>query len=650
MTNIKFIIFFSTFLITAIASAQNNDVHKTDSSGFYKLTDVVISASKTSSSTLELANSITVIDSAQIINSNQTNVFDLLKSEYGLSVTQPGGQGALSTINIRGSNPEHVLVLIDGIEMNMTSDAANVYDFANLPVEQVNRIEILRGPQSTLYGSDALAGVVNIITNKGTGNSTLLLSAEGGSYKSFKGSAGVSGSFNDLNFVLSYARIQSDGFSASGEKYGNTESDGYAGNNFSSRIGYDFNKQSGMNFYFRYTKAKTDLDQFGGKFGDDPSYIYNLEEFTTRAEGYFNLFDGLWDQKLGVSYHKNLREYNFDSTLYNPASSDSKYDGKKYKLDWQNNFNLFRSNILSAGIDFETEEAESEYYYNSSFGPYESLIPKHQVSTTGFYLLDQLNIDNRIFTSVGIRYDHHEKFGGAVTYRISPAYIFWQTGTKLKFNIGNAFKAPSIFYLYDPVFGNENLNPEENFGWDAGIEQYLWSDGISIGINYFANNFTDLFGTDENFKTINIEEAETNGIEFFTKANLMRELDFKFNYTFTHSEDKSETSPDYNQKLLRRPEHKIALLINSDLTEKVNINFEIIYTGEREDKNFSSYPVERVVLADYTLINIAAHYDLLEFLRIYGRIDNLLDKQYEEIYGYGTPGFSVYGGINLRVE
>ncbi|NUM61975.1 MAG: TonB-dependent receptor, partial [Ignavibacteriaceae bacterium] len=168
MTNIKFIIFFSTFLITAIASAQNNDVHKTDSSGFYKLTDVVISASKTSSSTLELANSITVIDSAQIINSNQTNVFDLLKSEYGLSVTQPGGQGALSTINIRGSNPEHVLVLIDGIEMNMTSDAANVYDFANLPVEQVNRIEILRGPQSTLYGSDALAGVVNIITNKGT--------------------------------------------------------------------------------------------------------------------------------------------------------------------------------------------------------------------------------------------------------------------------------------------------------------------------------------------------------------------------------------------------------------------------------------------------------------------------------------------------
>lgn len=130
----------------------------------------------------------------------------------------------------------------------------------------------------------------------------------------------------------------------------------------------------------------------------------------------------------------------------------------------------------------------------------------------------------------------------------------------------------------------------------------------------------------------------------------MRELDFNFNYTFTHSEDKSETSPDYNQKLLRRPEHKIALLINSDLTEKVNINFEIIYTGEREDKNFSSYPVERVVLADYTLINIAAHYDLLEFLRIYGRIDNLLDKQYEEIYGYGTPGFSVYGGINLRVE
>jgi len=640
---------FLLLLVPFFLIAQNDIVQKTDSAGVYKLTNVVVTATKTSTNTLELANSITVIDSAEIASGNKINLFDLLNSEYGLSVTQPGGLGALSTINIRGSNPEHTLILLDGVEMNMTSDAANVYDFANLPAENINRIEVLRGPQSTLYGSDAMAGVINIITNKGMGKPALQLSAEGGSYSTFKGNAGLSGSFNNFNYLVSFGRTQSDGISSAGEKYGNTENDGYSGNNISSRLGYDINEHAGINFFLRFTKAETDLDQFGGEFGDDPTYLYNLEELTSRIEGYFNLFDGFWDQKIGASYYKSIRKYDFDSTVNNPASSNSLYDGKKYKLDWQNNPHVFDSNIITAGIDFEIEQASTEYYYSSAFGPYESIIPNSETTTTGFYLQDQLEINNNFFASVGIRYDFYKKFGGAFTYRIAPAYIFWQTGTKLKATIGTGFNAPSIFYLYDPSFGNEELNPEKNFGWDVGVEQFFWFSGVSTGATYFSNEFTDLFGSDENFKTVNIQKAKSNGVELFTKAVLTNQLDIKLNYTYTNAVNKSEQSPDYNEKLLRRPENKIGALINYNFVEQANVNLEVIYVGGSDDKDFSTFPASRIAIEEYTLINVAAHYDLFAFLRLTGRIENLLDADYEEIFGFGRPGLSGYAGLRINL-
>ncbi len=327
MAKLKYILaFLIVGFIPLLHFAQENLVQKTDTAGVYLLSNVVVTATKTNSSMLELANSITIIDSFEIANRNKINVFNLLQSEYGLSSIQFGPAGGLSTISIRGANAGQTLILIDGIEMNLTSESSNLFDFANLPVDGISRIEVLRGPQSTLYGSDAMAGVVNIITKKGSGKPTLTLSGEGGSYNSFKGALGFTGSFGNLSYNLSFGRTQSNGFSAAGKKYGNTENDGYSGNNFSSRIGYDFNSESGINFFLKYLKAETDLDQGGGEFKDDPTYKYNLEETGIRTEGFIDLFDGLWELKLGGSYIRNVRKYNYDSTLFNPSSSNSFYD------------------------------------------------------------------------------------------------------------------------------------------------------------------------------------------------------------------------------------------------------------------------------------------------------------------------------------
>jgi len=249
-----------------------------------------------------------------------------------------------------------------------------------------------------------------------------------------------------------------------------------------------------------------------------------------------------------------------------------------------------------------------------------------------------------------VRYDYQNQFGSAFTYSIAPAYIFWQTGTKLKATVGTGFKAPSLFYLYDPLYGNSDLNPEQSFGWDAGIEQFFWSAKFSIGANYFYNKFTDMFGFDSNFKTININEAQTTGVEVFANANLTDGLILKTNYTYLNARDKSEGTPDYNQKLIRRPENKAGFYVSYTWNNIANMNLDFMYVGKRDELDFVTYPATRIVMPGYFLVNLAAYYDLFSFLRLQGRIENLLNEQYEEIYGYGTAGLSFYGGINFRVQ
>ncbi len=654
MVKIKFIILFAVFLLSANLYAQGNIVHKTDSSGYYKLTDVVISATKTPTSTLELANSISIIDSSEISNKNSLNAFDALKNEYGLSFSQQGTKGSVSNVYIRGANSSHTLVLIDGVEVNLPSDPSNFYNFFSLPTENISRIEVLRGPQSTLYGSNALAGVINIISAQGTGKPVSNISIEAGSYNTFKGTLSSLGKFDKFNYSIALSRIKSDGYSAASEKYGSTENDSYQLDNINSVLGYEFSDDFETDFVIRYNKSSSDLDQsFGSpEFWDDPTYIFDQKEFFIRGQGKLNLFDDKWIQKFGLTYFSNIREYSFDSSAASFYSSWSNYDGKKYKADWQNDFQFVDNNLITAGVEFELEETTSEYYLFSSFNPpdYASIIPKVDVNTFGVFIQDQFKVGESFFGTIGVRLDNNSQFGNAFTYRIAPAYMFWETGTKLKATFGTGFKAPSLFYLYDPLYGNPDLNPEKSFGWDAGVEQFFWSEGFSFGATYFFNMFDSMFGFDPiTFKTVNINKAETNGVEIFTKAVITQGLDVKANYTYTNAKDKSENTPDYNKKLVRRPEHKAGLFLSFSFTEFTNANIEFMYVGEREEPDFINYS-SRIIMPDYFLINLAAHYDLFSFLRLQGRVENLLDKQYEEIYGFGTAGFSVYGGISLRVE
>ena len=642
---------FHLVLLSFLSVLITGNIYSQDTSKVYKLSEIVVSATRTNTPSIEIASSISVIDSAEIASSNKTNVLDLLKDQYGLSISQSGGPGQIAQIYMRGANPGHVLVQIDGVKLNMPDDPSNTFDFANLPVDNIERIEILRGPQSTLYGSDAMAGIINIITKKGEGKPSFFFDLEGGSLNTFKGLAGTNGNYGQADYSITFSKTKSKGVSAADVSFGNTEPDGFDDYNFSSRFGWSINPDIKLNAYAEFNSGNIDLDQFGGYGGDDPTYKYSHEQGVYKAEAVITGFHGLWQQNIGLSFMRNLRRFNYDSTLNKPQSSRSFYQGNEYQVEWQNNINLLPVHILTFGVSADKQSSSStDSYISSVYGNYISAFPEKDLNTFSGYLQDQIKFLANIFTTAGIRYDNYGNLGMALTYRITQTYLIEKTGTKLKAVFGTGFKAPSLFDLFDPIYGNPSLKSEKSTGWETGFEQYLFDYNVLLGVTYFNNNFTDLIGYDSNFRSINIDKAQTNGIESYLTANFNKAIKLNASYTYTKSVDETHGSPDENLPLLRRPKNSASVKLNYNFPNSANINFDAVYVGERDDKDFSFYPAKRIQLGGYTLVNISASYSILENVRLYARLENTLDKKYEDVLGFGTVGRTGYVGFKLNIK
>lgn len=608
------------------------------------LGEVVVTANRSETALAEVGSSVTAITREEIEQKQKTLLLDLLRSAPGLDVARSGGAGGTASVYIRGAASEHTLVLMDGVRMNDPSTPGSSCDFANLTTDNIERIEILRGPQSTLYGSDAMGGVINIITRRGKGTPNGFVSAEGGSFSTAREQASFSGGTGPFNLSLGLSRNDSSGISSAAKQYGNHETDGYHATSVSTRIGISPHGNLALDFIVRYMNTKADIDNSGGAGQDDPNSIARTEQLFARGQGRLSLFRGLWEQKLGVSFTSLDRNYRNDINPSRPADRDlSSYHGETLSFDWQNNLYLHKTNTLTMGVETREEKTHSDYYSESPHGPFSSHFPKESDRITGYYLQDRISLWDSWFTTLGARLDDHSRFGAEATYRFTTSYLVKQTSTRFKGSYGTGFKAPSLYQLYDPTYGNRSLSPEKSRGWDAGVEQAFMDGRMEVGATWFSNDFEDLIEFDSNASTYrNIAKAETCGVELSATARPVDGLILRAGYTWTKTEDRST-----GEKLLRRPENKFSFEADYRFNGKGNVNLGMVYVGKRSDNDYASWPATPVEMGGYLLVNLATSYDINKWLRLFARVENLLDRRYEEVKGYGAPGIGGFGGVRV---
>ena len=611
--------------------------------------EVVVTATRVETPAREVGSAISVISSFDLSRFKKTFVLEALRDAPAVSVAQNGGMGEASSVFLRGANSEHTLVLLDGVELNDPINPSRSADLAHLFLVNVDRLEILRGPQGPLYGSDALGGVVNIIPMRGQGRPRLTLTSSGGTYGTFIGQAAVSGSAKAVNYSLGFSRYKTGGISAADSALaGNSERDGYKNWTLSGRVGITLRENLEVDLVGHSIWAKTDIDNFGGPYGDDPNNTQDYRSFFLKGQVRGLFWKNRWEQRLAVAVVDSRRSHHNSPDEFHPLESEKGlFKGRMLTLDWQNNLFLHASHTLTAGLEYEREQGESTYLTEGPWGPFSSLFPRQKAETFGLYLQDSIRFAGRLFAAAGLRLDHHSRTGDAVTYRVAPAYILKASQTKVRASLGSGFKSPSLYQLYAPgtIFGpigNAGLKPERSLGWDAGVEQPLFGGRASGAVTYFHNDFKNLIDFSAVQGYINIGRAETRGVEVEFSARPWEFLSFNLVYSRLKAQDKIRETP-----LLRRPEDMISARLSTFFLRRWTAAVSFDYVGLRKDINYSVWPAMTVTLPAYSLLNGVVSYEAGKNAQLFVRLDNILDNRYEMVYGYGTLGFSIQTGVKL---
>ncbi|HUP00332.1 MAG TPA: TonB-dependent receptor [Gemmatimonadota bacterium] len=618
-----------------------------DSLDLIHMPPIVVTATRTPAPPEEIGSSITVVTRQEIERRQYRTVIEALRAVPGVAVAQ-AGPGGVASVFLRGAGSDQTLVLLDGIELGDPSTPNGAYDLAHLTTANIERIEIVRGPQSTLYGSTAMGGVIHVLTRGGAGPARLRMGAEAGKHGNFQGRAGLSGGSEALGYSAVGIRRRAGGFSAASPVDGDAEPDDHDVSEFSGRLGWRPGGPLALDFTLRASDAATDRDQ-EGPGGDDPNAVTEAELLALSARGAAHGWDDRWATAFGVSLVHHDRASRDDPDAARPEErSRSRFEGRRWKLDWQNDFALWPSQRLTAGIETERESAETAFTSDGAFGPFESVFPEESARTTGAFIQHQAGFGDALFLVAGGRLDDHSRFGRAMTWRVSPTFRIAATGTRLKAAYGTGFKAPSLFQLFDPGFGNPALEPEESAGWEAGVEQDLARNHLRVALTGFGTKFEDLVGFTfpEGFR--NISAAETRGLEVWASAFPAAGVRIGGSYTFTDAEDASGGEED-GRPLLRRPRHQANLDADADVGRRGNVAFGARWVGARDDFDFSGFPALRVTLDGYLLVRLAAGYDVSDTVHVFGRIENLFDEEYEEVLHFGTLGRAATIGLQAEL-
>ncbi|MGD0189906.1 MAG: TonB-dependent receptor [Rhizomicrobium sp.] len=630
MRIVQFICITGLSLAAAANAAAGSDAPET----------IVVTATRLPTPESQVASSITVITAADIAAKDVQTLPDILQDVPGLNVVQTGGPGGQTSVFMRGTNSNHVKVLVDGIDVSDPSSPTDTFDFGQFLTPDIQRIEVLRGPQSGLYGSDAIGGVINIITKSGEGPAQFSVAAEGGSFDTFNQTGSVSGSDDAFHYVANIEHVYSgatpvtpQGLLTPGEP---RHDDSYDNVTLSTKLGYDVTENFDLGFVGRYTNSQlmfTGDDYLTGA-PDAAQSESDVLEYFTRATAHLVLFNGFFEQTLGFAYSSTISD---DVSPDGPTTSY--YAGDRTKIDWQGNLRFSSDEILIVGAEHERDEISLP-------------ISAGMDIDSGYAELQSTFIPD-LFNSLAVRYDSNSNFGDKFTFREAPAYLIEATGTKLKASVGTGFKAPTLSDLYEsfPSYGfyaNPKLKPESSTGYDAGFEQSLFADQIQFGATYFYNRIKNLIDDNATFtQDINIDTAKTDGVETFAAYQPIQSVNLRADYTYTEATGTQPNNGIFNQQLLRRPKNKLSVDARWQATGALSFDANVLYVSSWED-------VGRETFVDlkqpgYTTANVAINYDVNDQFTVYGRITNLLDEQYQDPNGFLRPGRGFFAGIKARI-
>ena len=599
---------------------------------------IVVTATRIPTPEIQVASSITVVSADDIAARQLKSLPDLLQQVPGLSVVQSGGPGGQTSVFMRGTNSNHTKVLVDGIDVSDPSNPTGAFDFSQFLTQDIERVEVLRGPQSGLYGSDAIGGVINVITRSGSGPAQFNASAEAGSFDTFNQAIGVSGSLEQFHYAANIDHFHS-GETPVTPSYvlapGERRIDDYDDNvTASSKLRYDLTDALDLGLVARYTS--THLRFSGDDFVDFYPLIFpdssqsenDARQIYTRASGHWVTFGGALEQALGLAYS------NLKSSDLSPDDPRSDLAGSRVKADWQGSIRIAADERLIIGAEHQRDEISLP-------------ISASTIIDSGYAEL-QSGLGTSFFNTASVRYDDNDRFGGKATFRVAPAYLIEQGGTKFKASLGSGFKAPTLDQLFQSFpsfdfFANPNLKPESSLGWDAGFEQALAARPVRFGVTYFHNIIKNLITDNADFTSYtNIGRAVTDGVESFVTYQALPNLGMKLDYTYTQATDEI-----LHEELLRRPKHKAVLNVGWQPSKRLSLNGTVLGTSSWIDGN-RDFTVARLTASGFVTVNLAGSFDLTQHFTVFARIDNLLNHRYQDPIGFLQPTLGAYAGIKTK--
>lgn len=604
-----FFILILSFLLSEYSYSQELDTNSLNSS---EIENITIRSTRIPAGAKDIGSSLYIISEDQIKARGFKDAIDAISSAPGVTSKQNGSFGGVGTIRIRGASSSQTLVLVDGVPVNDSSSPAGGYNFEYLNTSNIQSIEVLKGSQSTLWGSDAIGGVINIYT-KQPESTSFGASAEIGSFGLKRGSADINFAGSNSRFRVSTSKTSVDGISKADEKDGNSEDDGFESESYSMSGSIDLDSLI-LKGSLSYMESQVEYDSYGFATGvQDGDERSNTDEFIGSISAFFDLFDDKLQNSIFISQSDINRDY------YSNGSFSFGAEGKRELIRYQGNIEVNEFNKIAFGLESE-----------------ESKVDVDESTIDGSFLLYEFRPNSKIIISTGIRNDDHEGFGSKTTRRISGTFKP-SDNLIIRSSWGEGFKVPTIFqstyFCCGATSANSSIRPETSTSYDFGFELFFNEMNSNFSITYFDQDINDQINFSFGVGGYeNIDKVNSEGFEIALDYQISKLMSLYLNYSYIDSVDGNGSSLFYVAKDSGE----------AGLIYEPNNSFSGSIIARYNGSESSSYGK----IDSWIRFDVNGSYKLSGTNELYFRIENLLDEEYQQIFGYGTPERS--GIIGLR--